>query len=76
MLSSHTLAPLALDWTGEEFETEVAALNRQLGHVRARQERVSQQRDHWRDRCLLYERACSQLQVGLAWTMHLFVHAF
>jgi hypothetical protein len=42
----------------------VAALNRQLGHAKARQERVSQQRDNWRERCLLYERACSQLQVG------------
>jgi len=51
--------------TGEELESEAASLSRQLGHVRVRLDRLAQQRDHWRDRCLLYERACSQLQVRL-----------
>ncbi|KAF5830206.1 hypothetical protein DUNSADRAFT_14893 [Dunaliella salina] len=55
----------AFGLAGEEFETEVASLSRQLAHVKARQERMAQQRDHWRDRCLLYERACSQLQASL-----------
>mmetsp|Transcript_3428 Transcript_3428/g.9145 ORF Transcript_3428/g.9145 Transcript_3428/m.9145 type:complete len:1012 (-) Transcript_3428:209-3244(-) len=55
----------AFGLAGEEFETEVASLNRQLAHVKARQERVVHQRDQWRDRCLLYERACAQLQASL-----------
>ncbi|GLC41118.1 hypothetical protein PLESTB_001793400 [Pleodorina starrii] len=44
---------------------EVAALESQLRHARQRFERMRLQRDRWRDRSTLYEKACAQLQAAL-----------
>ncbi|KXZ51743.1 hypothetical protein GPECTOR_11g19 [Gonium pectorale] len=44
---------------------EVAALESQLRHAKQRFERMRLQRDRWRDRSLLFERACAQLQAAL-----------
>ncbi|KAG2497330.1 hypothetical protein HYH03_004494 [Edaphochlamys debaryana] len=44
---------------------EVAALEAQLRHSRQRFERLRLQRDRWRERSTLYEKACAQLQAAL-----------
>ncbi|GFR42623.1 hypothetical protein Agub_g3554, partial [Astrephomene gubernaculifera] len=44
---------------------EIAALESQLRHAKQRFERMRLQRDRWRDRCLLYEKATAQLQAAL-----------
>lgn len=44
---------------------EIAALESQLRHSKQRFERMRLQRDRWRERCTLYERACAQLQAAL-----------
>ncbi|GLI63864.1 hypothetical protein VaNZ11_006974 [Volvox africanus] len=44
---------------------EMAALESQLRHAKQRFERMRLQRDRWRDRSILYEKACAQLQAAL-----------
>eukprot|EP00798_Chlamydomonas_sp_ICE-L_P013658 gene13658-19545_t len=53
----------AFGQTGDE--EEIAELQRQLRQLRHRFERTRVQRDNWRERSLVYEKACAQLQASL-----------